>query len=88
MDCYDLGQYVVGKTPVLEDEIRGKEIKNFIDVHFTNTSSPLESFVILDDDDDMGELMGQLVQCKDYSGLSDDRREEAISLLNKGDNGG
>lgn len=81
MSCYDLDKYVIGKTPVLEDEIRGKEIQRYIDVNFTKNGLDTQ-IVILDDDDDMGELLPRLVHCKDYSGLTDERREEAIQLLN------
>lgn len=77
MTCYDLDQYVVGKTPVIDDVIRGIEIKRFL----YGFGKPIDSFVILDDDADMGELLPQLVHCKNYSGLTDDRREEAIALL-------
>ncbi|MFK7695673.1 HAD domain-containing protein [Paenibacillus sp. HJGM_3] len=79
MTCYDLDQYVIGKTPVIEDVIRGIEIKQFMD----ELNKPIESYVILDDDDDMGDLLPHLVHCKDYSGLTDERREEAIALLNR-----
>jgi hypothetical protein len=45
----------------------------------------VQSFVILDDDDDMGDLLPRLVHCKNYSGLTDERREEAIRMLNDHD---
>jgi hypothetical protein len=75
--CYDLDQYLIGKTPYLEDQIRGNEIKQFLD----NVFEPVESFVILDDDKDMGELLPHLVHCINFSGLTDERREEAIRIL-------
>jgi len=78
MFCYDLDQYVVGKTPILEDEIRGKEIQQYID----NSDFEVEQFIIIDDDADMGALLPRLIQCKGYSGLTDERREEAIEMLN------
>jgi hypothetical protein len=37
----------------------------------------VESFVIIDDDADMGELLPYLVQTSGVHGLSDDKREEA-----------
>jgi hypothetical protein len=76
---YDLGAYVIGKTPVIEDVIRGIEIQKYLDDH-----KPVESFVIIDDDADMGELMPSLVHCKSYSGfIKNWHREMAIALLNK-----
>ena len=74
---YDLDKYVIGKTPVLIDQIRGLEIKKFID-----EIPSLESFVILDDDGDMGELMPFLVQTSNTHGLSDDKRDVAVKILN------
>ncbi|WP_310191385.1 HAD domain-containing protein [Bacillus sp. 3255] len=76
---YDLDKYVIGKTPVLDWEIRGKEIQLFMDEF---KLQPIESFIILDDDDDMGKLLPHLIHCKSYSGfVSDERREQAILLL-------
>lgn len=85
MSCYDLDQYVVGKTPNLIDHIRGDEIDLFIKRYFKNTEciEKLESFIIIDDDDDMGDLMPHLIHCKDNSGLTDERREEAVELLER-----
>jgi hypothetical protein len=74
---YDLDQYIIGKTPLMEDQIRGNEIKQLL----SEVNAKVESFVILDDDSDMGELLPYLIHCKDYSGLSDERREEAIKIL-------
>jgi hypothetical protein len=31
MSCYDLDQYVIGKTSVIEDVIRGVEIQRYLD---------------------------------------------------------
>lgn len=76
MNCYDLDQYVVGKTPVIEDVIRGKEISAYL-----SENPDVEKFVILDDDNDMGILLPELVHCIDYSGLTDERREQAIQML-------
>lgn len=77
LSWYDLHQYLFGITPVINDEIRGKEIQAFID-RYCNS---VESFIILDDDSDMGELLPRLIHCKNYSGLTDERREEAIKKL-------
>lgn len=79
---YDLDRYVVGKTPIFDGQIRGNEIKNLLD----ETSIEIESFVILDDDEDMGELMPFLVLTKNTDGIrlgiTDVHREQAIQILN------
>lgn len=77
---YDLDQYIIGKTPVVENAIRGLEIKEFLSISEAS-GFDIESFIIFDDDDDMGEYIDRLIHCVDYSGLTDERREEAISLL-------
>lgn len=82
MSCYDLDRYVLGKTPIIEDAIRGVEIQAFIDNVFTKQGVELDSFIILDDDNDMGDLLPHLIHCKGYSGLTDVRREQAIDMLN------
>lgn len=75
---YDLHRYVVGKTPVIHEAIRGKEIQAYLDT----CERKIESFIIIDDDKDMGELLPWLIHCKDYSGFTtDERREQAIQLL-------
>lgn len=83
MSCYDLDTYLFGMTPVFEEQIRGNEIEYYIhryQIH--HKDDPIESFVILDDDKDMGDLLIYLIHCKEYIGLTDERREEAILRLN------
>jgi len=77
---YDLDQYLIGKTPVLNGEIRGIEIQSYLDAF----KHPVESFVILDDDRDMGHLLPFLVHCSPISGFDDQKRVEAISILQVG----
>lgn len=74
---YGLKDHVVGITPVLEEEIRGKEIQAYID----SASHSISNFVILDDDKDMGHLMDHLVRTNHKWGLTDEKCEEAINLL-------
>jgi DNA-binding LacI/PurR family transcriptional regulator len=80
---YDMDAYILGKTPDLRDQIRGAEIKQLLD---ECSEEFIESFVILDDDADMGELMPYLVHCRDamelQTGITGWRRELAIRMLN------
>lgn len=58
------GIEIVGKTPSLRSEPRGEEIKAYL------TSHPeIESFLIFDDEDDMGELRDHLVLCDTNRGF-------------------
>lgn len=77
---YGLDRFIYGRTPVLDDVIRGVEIQRFLDQYHW----PVERFVILDDDDDMGDLLPHLVQTsfEGDGGITDEVRDRAIELLN------
>ncbi len=60
---------LIGKT-------RGQEIQEWLDAH-----SDVENFVILDDDDDIGDLKHALVQTDPMHGLSVGDAERAIEIL-------
>jgi len=82
---------VQGSTPSTGD-IRGNEIRCWIDRynngkdwHLTDRDKklePIESFVILDDDADMGNFANRLVQCENENGLTKKEAEKAIKILN------
>lgn len=73
---------IIGKTPILReaDRIRGDEIQEWLN------ENPTESFAIIDDDSDMGELLPFLVQTETRKGLTDKQVDEAIKILNEVDN--
>lgn len=80
---------IVGITPDLDD-IRGNEIKAWM-ARYENGKDwrckreehgPIESYVIIDDDNDMGTLMGHLVRTKSKVGLIKRQALEAIKILN------
>lgn len=71
---------VVGVTPRSSSRIRGLEIAEWI----RNSETPVESFVILDDDSDMEELMPYLVKTRTKTGLLPQHLEQAIALLQNG----
>jgi hypothetical protein len=80
---------VIGKTPQ-NGKCRGDEIKLFIENHnlgkdrflHNDPVDPITSFVILDDDADMGELMDHLVQTNSEEGLQREHALKAIEILN------
>lgn len=76
---YGLEEDVIGATPYLANKIRGREIQKYIE---TCTHS-VNKFVILDDDNDMGKLIEHLVQTDYRYGLTDEKCEEAIKILNE-----
>lgn len=67
---------VIGMTPNSKGQ-RGNQIADWL-----NTNGPVESFVILDDSDDMVHLMHKLVLTTWEHGLQDEHVVSAIGFLN------
>jgi hypothetical protein len=61
-----------------EEGERGNQIQAWLDRH-----SEVDSFVILDDDMDMGHLIKYLVHTNAYVGLTEENVKDAIKILNK-----
>ena len=72
VECY------VGFTPYRNSRIRGEEIKTWLDT----TIFKVESFVIVDDDNDMLDLKDHLVQTVNQNGLTFENAEKTIKILN------
>ncbi len=80
---------IIGKTkdylPIIKSggTCRGDEIQDWLD----NIGCDIENFVILDDDDDMGELLPYLIQTDfDGRGLTKEIADKVILFLNKTNN--
>lgn len=69
---------VLGSTPHSYDKTRGEEIQQWLD---ENERYPVESFVILDDDSDMGQLMPRLVKSTFTDGFTSAHIAEAVEKL-------
>lgn len=69
---------VVDKTPRFPGEVRGKEIKAWLDKNVTDICT----FVILDDDRDMEPIMGNLIKTDNKIGLTAHEAEEVVRRLN------
>lgn len=67
---------IIDKTVQLRS-IRGLEIAQWME-----TNPGVESFVILDDDSDMGDLMNRLVKTTFDDGLTENEVVKAVALLN------
>lgn len=72
---------VVGATPTVPNLDRGYEIQAWLN-DTADAGCEVESFVILDDDDDMAHLRPRLVQTNPDAGLSDGDVERAVRMLN------
>ena len=70
---------IVGVTPTdSKHKIRGEEIQAWLD-----SNKGIESFVILDDDSDMGVLLYRLVKTTNMFGLQKKHVELCINALNR-----
>lgn len=68
---------VIGKTPRMDYHIRGEEIQEYLKYH-----PEVDKFIIIDDDEDMGELTHRLVKCEDDIGFKAKQYFEALKLMN------
>jgi len=75
---------VIGMTPELSHAIRGEEIDSWMYDQMLLPDKDI-TFVILDDDNDMGTLRGNLVKTSMKYGLTPYDVERAIMMLNKND---
>ncbi len=73
---------IIDKTPNLPEGCRGDEIARWLEERQTSRGD-VESFVIIDDHDDMGELMPYLVRTRSAVGFSDEDVERATEILSK-----
>ena len=73
---------IIGKTPLvkLSGGPRGEEIERFL-YEYRKSEFDVSSFVILDDDTDMGDLMEHLVWCSPNTGLTEGLADIAIRKL-------
>jgi hypothetical protein len=71
-------RYIIDKTPRFTGEQRGFEIKHWLD----NCDVDVESFVVLDDDNDMDVVRDNFVQTKHDYGLTYVEGHKAVEMLN------
>jgi len=77
---YGLDEYLIDQTPFNGFEVeRGTEIREWLQ------NNDVDSFVIIDDDGDMCELINSLVRTSAVYGLTKQLAERCISILNSVD---
>jgi hypothetical protein len=74
---------IIEYTPVLHGQIRGTEIRQWLDSQFLKSNFPVSHIAILDDDSDMGDLKDYLVQTNVEFGLQDCNLLELEEILKK-----
>lgn len=72
--------YVIDRTDYLSGQERGVEIAAYL-TQCRERGYPVESFVILDDDSDMGPLKPYLVQTRSADGLQAEHVAAALKIL-------
>lgn len=80
-----LSKELFGVTPILDNLVNGlwHAMPRGVEIAQWLAENPVDSFVILDDDSDMGELSDKLVLTKSFVGLTPEIAQEAIDRLNK-----
>jgi hypothetical protein len=71
---------IIGVTPRLQHP-RGDEIEEYINGWPLQARDPIESFVILDDDGDMGKLYHRLIHTSYNFGLNENHVGPALEIL-------
>lgn len=72
-----IGDCIVGMTPCLgEGVIRGREIQTYL-----NDCSDVDAFIIIDDEEEMGELEPFLIETSFRSGITESVKDKAIQML-------
>lgn len=72
--------HILDKTPDGCGSFRGLEIQSWLDAN--REQLKVESFVILDDDSDMGDLLPHLINIDGKEGLTGQKAGEVIDYLN------
>lgn len=83
LKLYGIRCGIIDITPRLRNTSRGAEIKKWLDEHVDFLSENNSSYIILDDEDDMGELSHSLIKCDQYYGFDDSKLKEALELFDK-----
>lgn len=73
---YDIDNRIIDKTPSFSTT-RGEEIMRWI----SNNQNKVSNYVILDDEDDMGQLIDNLILCNDYYGFDAEAKIKAKQIL-------
>ncbi|MHC1686096.1 MAG: HAD domain-containing protein [Clostridiaceae bacterium] len=78
---YNLEEKIIGITPTIvndfEEVSRGIEISEWL-----NTNSPIDNYIILDDDEISDIDKNKFIQCDPFTGIDDYVSNKAIKILN------
>jgi nicotinamidase-related amidase len=74
-------QGVIGQTPIVAFGTRGQEIHQYLEESLYDPSFDIEKFIIIDDNNNMGDLKPFLVQTNWDTGLDEKAKKRAIEKL-------
>jgi hypothetical protein len=80
MNKHGFSGRIVDKTPTIHNMQRGDEIKQYLN-KASNDGYPVDRWVILDDDSDMGDMMPYLIQTNTEIGLTLEHADKAIAMI-------
>jgi len=80
LDGWGVKGIVIGRTGAISDKIRGLEIGEWL---LSKSPDEVSSFVIIDDDRDMGTFMRRLVKTEFATGFTVQHLDKAVSILEK-----
>ncbi len=72
---------IIDITPVLDDALRTRDRWKEIEDWLKRQEQPIDSYVILDDEWEMGELNNRFIRCLSYRGITSEIAQQAIRLL-------
>ncbi|MGY4759102.1 HAD domain-containing protein [Paenibacillus caseinilyticus] len=71
---------VAGMTPVMEGQIRGREIETYLR-SAGHSGMGIEAYIILDDEEEMGSLRSHLIETEFPTGITEEIMDEAVRRL-------
>lgn len=73
---------VIGMTPIIDGANRGREIKEYIK-NTQELGMTISMFVIIDDEEEMGDLTTYLIETDFKTGITDNIKEQIIDFLRR-----
>ncbi|OXM82509.1 HAD domain-containing protein [Paenibacillus rigui] len=71
---------VIGMTPIMEGAIRGREIQEYVNSS-KGTQDEINQFIIIDDEEEMGDLKQYLVETEFQTGITKSIKDDVITRL-------
>ncbi|MFD0698031.1 HAD domain-containing protein [Paenibacillus sp. GCM10027628] len=73
---------VIGMTPIIDGAIRGREVKEYLK-NTEESGMKISKFVIIDDEEEMGDLKTFLIETEFKTGITDNIKNQVIDFLSK-----